>query len=73
MTHCNEHLQVKMCEAQGYTVGHTVTYYSFHDEMFSMLCFVYFIYCLFFIIFGSEVCKRGGQIQGHEEMGLWGT
>ena len=31
---------------EGYTVGHTVTYYSFHDEMFSMLCFCFFIICL---------------------------
>ena len=23
-----------------HTVGHTVTLYNFHDEMFSMLCFV---------------------------------
>jgi hypothetical protein len=37
MTLCNEHLQVKMC-GQGYTVGHTVTHYSFHGEMFSLLC-----------------------------------
>jgi hypothetical protein len=33
---------------EGYTVGHTVTYYSFHDEMFAMVCFVVIVVaCLF--------------------------
>ena len=27
---------------EGYTVGHTVTHYSFHDEMFSLFCFYFF-------------------------------
>jgi hypothetical protein len=27
-------------------MGHTVTYYSFHDEMFSMLCFLV-CFCIF--------------------------
>ena len=44
-------------QTEGYTVGHTVTYYSFHDEMFSMLCFWF---CLCFIWGGG--CKAEGQI-----------
>ena len=43
--------------SEGHTVGHTVTYYSFHDEMFSMLCFWF---CLCFIWGGG--CKAEGQI-----------
>lgn len=52
---------------------HTVTYYSFHDEMVSMHSFIYFIYCLFCIVFEEEVASMEGKIQGCGEMGLWGT
>ena len=37
---------------EGCTVGHIVTLYSFHDEMFSMLCFV--VVCLYVFLFGGE-------------------
>jgi hypothetical protein len=64
-SHCNEHFQVKMW-TEGYTVEHTVTYYSFHTEMFSML-FVLFFVCLF-------VCFLfGGKLQGQRvDMKEWG-
>jgi hypothetical protein len=35
---------------EGYTVGHTVTYYSFHNEMFSML----------WVLFVCFLCWGGG-------------
>ena len=35
-----------------YTVGHTVTYYSFRDEMFSVLCF-----CLYIFFIWGEVAR----------------
>lgn len=51
LTHCNGHLEVKMCVPEGKTVAHIVTYYSFHDVMFS-ICFV----CLWG--WGVCVCVR---------------
>ena len=66
MTHCNEHLQMKMCRL-GYTVGHTVTHYSFHEEMLSMLfvvvivCLGVFFFFLFFVWVGVGF-KGEGQI-----------
>ena len=55
---------------KGYTVGHTVTHYSFHDEMFwvfVLFCFIVFV----FIYFGGEGCKGRGYIEGDEW--VWGT
>ena len=43
----------------GHTMGHTVTYYSFHNEMFSMLCFDFVWLC--FILMGSLQGWRGGE------------
>ena len=43
------------------TFGHTVTHYSFHNEMFSMLCFVHLY--VWFLFRGDvakvEDCNRG--------------
>lgn len=36
-THCNEHLQEMW--TKGCTVGHTTTYYSFHQEIFFPFCY----------------------------------
>lgn len=62
MTHCDEHLQV--VRTKGYTVCHTVTHYGFHEEMFSVLCFV----CLFFVCFLLGDYKASGQIQRDRKM-----
>jgi hypothetical protein len=58
MTHCHEHLQVKMHGQKG-RVWDTLTHYSFHAEMFSMLCPSLFIF--YFILFIPLV---GGRLQG---------
>lgn len=42
MTHCEEHLQVKMC-GQKSILWDTLTHYSFQDKMFSMLFLVNFL------------------------------
>ena len=45
---------------EGYTVGHTVTYYSFHDEMFSMLGYCWWWWlcvCVHVFYFGGEVAR----------------
>jgi hypothetical protein len=72
MSHCREYLQVKMCSQRGYGVGHTVTYYSFLGEMFSILCFVYFYLCGFF--FGGVGLQgwRADMREGGDESD-WGT
>lgn len=38
MTHCDEHLQVNVW-TEGHSVGHTVTHYSFHNEIFFSFLF----------------------------------
>jgi len=50
-------------------VGHTGTYYSFHDEMFSMLYFWGFLFLSFVggggvwdFLFWKGGCKGEGQI-----------
>ena len=40
-------------------MGHTVTHCSFHNVLFSMLCFIFF---------GGEGCKGGGQIGRDRKM-----
>ena len=45
-------------------MGHTGTHYSFHDEMFSVLCFCCSC-CLFVFYFVGEVARVEG---GYEEM-----
>ena len=46
MTDYNDHLGVKMC-GQRDILRDIVTDYSFHDEVFSVLCFVYsFFVCV---------------------------
>jgi hypothetical protein len=47
---------------EGCTVGHIVTLYSFHDEMFSMLCFV--VVCLYVFLFGGEGVRAEGRYEG---------
>jgi hypothetical protein len=43
MTHCNEHLQIS-CLDKMYIVGHTMTYYNFHYEIFySLYLFSFFL------------------------------
>ena len=37
-------------------MGHTI-HYSFHDEMFSMLCLGFFV-----CVLGGGGCKGGGEI-----------
>jgi hypothetical protein len=59
MTHCNEHLQVKVCgqSTERHTVGHTVTYCS--------LCFVVIVCCLLVCFIGEGGgCKGEGQKWG---------
>ena len=47
-----------MC-GQGHIVVHTVTHYSFQDEMFSILCFVLYMCSLVW-----RICKGREQIRG---------
>ena len=58
MTHCNEYLQVQVC-GQSYTVRHIVTYYSYYDEMLSVLCLLLFA-SLYILVWGY--CKGKGQL-----------
>ena len=58
-------------------MGHTVTHSSFHNEMFSMLCFVAFIFCLYvcfyFLLVGWLQRQRAdmwGQ-GGEQDWGAW--
>ena len=49
---------------EGYTVGHTVTHYSFHFEKFSIS--VLFIFCLYVFYWGEvarveDRCERMGK------------
>ena len=60
MTHCNEHLQVKMC-GQRDILWDTVTHYILH-EMFSKLLLLFV--CLFYFL--GDVARMKG---GYEEMG----
>jgi hypothetical protein len=48
-------------------VGHTVTHYSFQEEIFFLflLCF-----CLF--VFGREVARTEGKYEGIERSVGWG-
>ena len=50
---------------EGYAVGHTVTLYSFHNEMFSMLpsVVVVVIVCVCFY-FGGRVARSKGKYGG---------
>lgn len=43
----NKHFQVKMC-GQRFSVGYTVTYFSYYEEMFSMLCWLFPSLCVLF-------------------------
>jgi hypothetical protein len=56
VTHCNEHLQVKVCGQKGCTVGHTVTHYSSHSEV--SLGFI------FYFLFVGEVARAEGKGMG---------
>ena len=67
MTHCNEYTQGKMCGQRGILWGHIVTQYRLYDEMFFMLCFVYFLFISFYFLSGEGVCKGGGWAQGDRE------
>jgi len=62
MTHCNEHLQVKM-NGRGIYCGTHWTYYSFHEETFSMRVCVCVCVC---VLFWEEVTRVKG---GYEGMG----
>jgi hypothetical protein len=42
-------------------VEHSVTHNSFYDEMFSMLCYCFVVFCLFSVLL-KEVCKGNAQI-----------
>jgi hypothetical protein len=49
----------------GYAMGHTVTHHRFHDEMFSMLCFVVFaVVCVLF--WGGDVVRAKGRYEMSE-------
>lgn len=49
-------------------MGHTMTY-SFHDEMFSMLClFVYFYFLL-----GGQVVRAEDRLKGMSDELDWGA
>ena len=50
---------------EGYNVGHTVTHYSIHDEILSMLLFCSFVYMFFFLIWGrGKVARANGRYEG---------
>jgi hypothetical protein len=53
---------------KGYSVGHTVAYYSFHTEMFSLLFFspvcVCVCVCVFVYVFCVLFGERDGQGRG---------
>ena len=54
------------------TVGYTVAHYSFHQELFSTLCFVcdfvVFVFCFF-----RGGCKDRGHMVGDREMSATGV
>jgi hypothetical protein len=54
---------------EGHNVGHTVTHYSFHDEVFSMLCFV--VSVCFTLWRRLQGCRADMRELGDEQD--WGT
>lgn len=74
MTHCSEHLYMKMC-GQRDTLWDTVTHYSFRDEMFSKLllllllllvgwgCACTFV-CMYAFYFWGKVARVKGRCEG---------
>ena len=75
MTHCSEHLQVKMC-GQRDTLWDTLTHYSFHNEMFSMLCVLLLLVLLLLLFacvsyFGERFQGCGEDIRGQEDDWTW--
>ena len=52
-------------------LGDTLTYYIFHDEMFSMLYFVLFVFC--FILGGELQGWKADVIRGGREMSKTGV
>jgi hypothetical protein len=62
---------------EGYTVGHNVTLYNFHNEIFSILCFgLSFVWLFFFFNFllrGQLQGQRAStRVQGDEwDWGIW--
>ena len=44
---------------EGYTVGHTVTHYSVHNEMIAILCL-----CLCLFLLGEKVTSFAGRYEG---------
>lgn len=52
---------------EGYTVGHTVTYYRFHDEMFSMICLLLsFVYLFVHFLFLRGFVRTKDRYEGRE-------
>jgi hypothetical protein len=52
-------------------VGHTVTHYSFHDELFSMLClFACLLACMFY--FEGDLQRQRADMRGWEDEWYWG-
>lgn len=49
-------------------MGHTVTHHSFHDKLFSMLCFVYF-----FMIFNFGGMLQGLKMDARTDEWDWGA
>lgn len=47
-------------------MGHIVTHYSFQDEMFSMLYFVWFVY-FFIFVFGGRLQEQTADTKGWGE------
>jgi hypothetical protein len=71
MTHLQQTFAIEHVWTERNTVGHTVTYYSFHNEKFSMLVFslslslslsVCVCVCVFVCVcyFGAGSCKGDG-------------
>jgi hypothetical protein len=49
---------------EGYTVGHTVTHYSFHDEMFSLLYFCFCLYACAFLVLVERLQGQRADMKG---------
>lgn len=57
----------KDVQTKRYTVEHAVTYYSFHNKMFSSVLLIFFYFC-FSIFFFQGGCKGREWISRDREM-----
>jgi hypothetical protein len=60
MTHCNEHLQIKMCGQR--SVLWDTLYVTHHN----LVLFIFILFCFVFIFVGGEVARAEGRSEEME-------